>query len=76
MKYQMDQETVSRLDRNFTFKSPQGDQVQRIQGLCQAARNFAAMIQGNCPHSLERALAFQKLEEVISLAVSSIVRNE
>ena len=76
MKYPVDPDTTARLDRNFTYKAAQGDQVARIQGLCQAARNFAALIQTSCPHSLEKALAFQSLELAITWATNGITRNE
>jgi hypothetical protein len=76
MTYPSDPETTKRLDRNFAYKVPAGNQVQRIQTICQAARNFAELLQGTCPHSLEKALAFQNLELAVKWATDSITRNE
>ena len=76
MNYPTDAETKKRLDKNFSYKAPAGPQVQRIQTICAAARNFAELLQTSCPHSLEKAMAFQNLELAVKWATDSITRNE
>lgn len=53
-----------------------GDQPARFDLLRSTARGLAATIQGECPESREKSLAFTKLEECVMWANAAIARNE
>lgn len=65
-----------KLDNNFTYHAPRGDQSERYQALRGMAKDLAFAICDNCPDSRERSLALTKLEEAIFWANASIARNE
>lgn len=69
----MDTKTI---DRNFTYHAPHGDHPARFELLRSTARGLAATIQGECPESREKSLAFTKLEECVMWANAAIARNE
>lgn len=69
----MDSKTI---DRNFGHNEPNGDQTARLELLHGTARVMAKTIQGECPESREKSLAFTKLEECVMWANAAIVRNE
>lgn len=64
------------INRNFTYHAPHGDQTASFELLRSAARGLAVTIQGECPESREKSLAFTKLEECVMWANAAIVRNE
>ena len=69
----MDKEQIQ---RNFTYHAPKGSQPARYEAIRAMAKQFAEMIEGSCPDSREKSLAFTKLEEVVMWANASIARNE
>lgn len=66
----------ARLERDFTYHAPKGDQAERYGRPRSFAKEFALDIEDLCPDSREKSLAITKLEEVVFWANASIARNE
>ena len=64
------------IEKNFTYHSPKGNQPERYGRIRDKAREFAELIEAECPDSREKSLAFTKLEESVLWANASIARNE
>ena len=75
-EYEITKEDQERLDNNFTYHAPQGDQVERYSIIREEAKDFARTIMRLSPPSRERSLALTKLEEVMMWANAGIARNE
>ena len=67
---------MARIENNFTYHAPKGNQVQRYAELRDHAKELALHIMNECPDSRERSLALTKLEEAIMWANAAIARNE
>lgn len=65
-----------RLDHDFIYHPPKGDQPGRYEAIRAQAKHYAAYIMDVCPPSRERSLALTKLEEVAFWAIAAIARNE
>jgi hypothetical protein len=66
----------ARIERDFTYHAPKGDQVERYTQIRDEARSLAHTIAGLTPPSREQSLALTKLEEAVMWANASIARNE
>lgn len=64
------------IKKAFTYHPPKDGQSERYVELREKAKEFAEMIDANCPDSREKSLALTKLEETIMWANASIARNE
>lgn len=64
------------IEKNFAYHSPKGNQPERYGRIRDKAREFAELIEAECPDSREKSLAFTKLEESVMWANASIARNE
>lgn len=64
------------LENRFTSHAPKDDQLSRYEEIRQNAKQFAMLIDHDCPPSRERSLAMTKLEECVMWANASIARNE
>ncbi len=69
-------ETAGRIDEDFTYHAPKGDQPARYEAIRAAARDFAHLINQLAPPSREQSLALTKLEEAVMWANAGIARNE
>ncbi len=76
MKYELKDEDLKRLERDFSYHPPKEGQAERYTFLRDVARKFATDILADCPPSRERSLALTKLEECVMWANASIARNE
>ena len=65
-----------RLERDFTYHAPKGDQPERYIKIRDKAKELALLISDLTPNSREQSLAFTKLDEVVMHANSAIARNE
>ena len=65
-----------RIENNFTYHSPKGDQPERYEAIRQNAKSLAFLLVDLCSDSRERSLALTKLEECVFWANASIARNE
>lgn len=64
------------LENRFTHHPPFGSQPDRYKTIRRIALGLADLIDGACPPSREKSLAFTKLEEAVMWANASIARNE
>jgi long-subunit acyl-CoA synthetase (AMP-forming) len=65
-----------KLEKDFTYHAPKGDQVLRYQDIRDQAKQFAAYILATTMPSREQSLALTKLEESVFWANAAIARNE
>lgn len=65
-----------RLDNNFTYHKPFGDQPARYEELRTAGKFLSEKIISLSPASREQSLALTKIEEAIFWANAAIARNE
>lgn len=73
---QTKEELIARINNDFVYHPPFGDQVQRYASLREAGRQLAIKIVENAPVSREQSLALTKLEEAVMWANAAIARNE
>lgn len=66
----------SRIDRDFSYHPPKGDQVGRYGEIRDKAREFAHLIAVVTPASREQSLALTNLEQAVMFANAAIARNE
>lgn len=67
---------IERIERNFMYHPPKGDQIERYQQLRDKAKELAHLINTACPMSREASLAMTALEEAVMWANAAIARNE
>jgi hypothetical protein len=67
---------LRRLENDFTYHPPKGDQVERYGAIRTAAGELARLIAEKTPESREQSVALTKLDEVVFWANASIARNE
>jgi hypothetical protein len=67
---------LERVENDFTYHAPQGDQAERYGELRNHAKQLALTIVHLCPDSRERSLALTHLEEVVFFANAAIARHE
>lgn len=75
-KYEVKDEEIVRLERDFSYHPPKDDQPSRYVHIRDMAKAVAGEIMMNCPPSRERSLALTKLEECVMWANAAIARNE
>jgi len=75
-KYEIGDDEIRRLEKDFTYHPPKADQVPRYEAVRDLAKAFAGVLMMNCPPSRERSLAMTALEEAVMWANASIARNE
>jgi hypothetical protein len=67
---------IERINNDFVYHAPFGDQVARYASLREAARELAIKIVNDTPISREQSLALTHLEEAVFYANAAIARNE
>ena len=67
---------IKNIEELFTYHSPKGDQPKRYAHIRENAKEFAKMIDENCPDSPEKTTAIRKLQECVMFANASIAINE
>jgi len=75
-KYEIGDDEIRRLEKDFTYHPPKGDQPERYLVIREVAGGMALILLGKCPPSRERSLALTALEEAVMWANASIARNE
>ena len=74
--YEISDEMQKRLDNDFTYHSPDGDQADRYLVIRGEAKKLAETIVKLTPPSREQSVALTKLEEAVFWANAAIARNE
>jgi len=69
-------EERARIENNFTYHTPTGDQPARYSFLRNIFKQTASVVCRICPQSRELSLALTALEEAMMWANASIARNE
>lgn len=67
---------TERIENDFTYHPPSGDQAERYGAIRSAAKDFALFISGNTPASREQSVALTNLDQVVFWANAAIARNE
>ena len=76
-KYQLDEKMVNRLDNDYTYHPPNGDdQVLRYKLIRDKARELAVLICVCSPASREQSVALTELDHVVMMTNAAIARNE
>lgn len=70
------QRLVARIEHDFSYHAPKGDQVERYQQIRDKAKEFALLIAELTPYSREQSLALTNLEQAVFFANAAIARNE
>ena len=76
VKYPLTPEQEARLDKDFTYHAPHGDQAERYGDIRRHAKWLARIIMETTPPSREQSLALTHLEEAVMFANAAIARNE
>jgi hypothetical protein len=76
MEYAPRPETRDRIDHNFIYHPPHGDQAERYAVVRAEHFGLARLLLRLCPESRELSLALTKLEESVFWANAAIARNE
>lgn len=69
----MDQD---RIENNFTYHPPRGDQPERYEKIRENAKWLAQLINQLCPESREKSLAMNHIETAVMWANAAIARNK
>jgi len=67
---------LARIENDFCYHAPKGDQVDRYQLIRQKALGLARVMVENCPISRELSVALTHLDNAVMAANSAIARNE
>lgn len=70
------QSRIQRVERDFTYHAPKGDQTQRYEQIREKAKEFALLILDLTPVSLEQDQALMLLNLTSMSANAAIARNE
>lgn len=69
-------ELLARVERDFTYHAPHGDQAQRYNVIREQAKQLALTLVKFTPQSREQSLALTELEKSVMFANAAIARNE
>lgn len=64
-----------RIENNFTYHKPSGDQPERYERIRTKAKELAYLMNELCPDSREKSLAMTQLEDAVMWANASIARS-
>jgi len=70
-----DKQLLERIEDDFTYHPPQGDQAQRYEQLRATTKQLARLVIELCPDGRERSTALTKLEEAVMWANAGIARK-
>lgn len=75
-EYGLTEDEVARLNRDFTYHAPFGNQPERYGRIRDAGGDLACLMMKHAPRSRELSLALTKIEEAVFWANAAIARNE
>lgn len=76
MQYRISQKQMDRINQDFTYHAPHGNQPERYEALREMHKQLALQICALSPHSREQSLALTHLEQACFYANAAIARNE
>lgn len=74
--YPIDVDEEARIEKEFSYHSPNAHQIARYQAIREYAKDFRKYITKHAPPSRELSVAKTKLEEVVFWTNAAIARNE
>ena len=74
--YEPSEVDKKKLENNFKYHAPQGNQAARYEEIRLQAKNLAKALMKFCPPSRELSVALTELETAVMWANASIARNE
>jgi len=74
--YTIDEKMKQRLDNDYSYHAPKGDQAARYIEIRDAAKVLALTIVKNSPVSREQSVALTLLDQLAMMANAAIARNE
>lgn len=74
--YPISSDMQKRLDNDYQYHAPKGDQQQRYILIRDTAKQLATVIVQNTPASREQSVALTDLDKVVMTANAAIARNE
>lgn len=75
-KYTIGPEMANRIENDYVYHSPQGDQPERYKQIRDKAKELAVAICENTPVSREQSVSLTYLDHVVMMANAAIARNE
>lgn len=75
-KYLLTPPEQAKLENDFVYHPPFGDQAARYQDIRDGAAVLTGIVLSHCPPSAERTLAQRKIQEAMMWANASIALNE
>lgn len=63
-------------DNIYQYHAPKTGQAEKYEAIRAKAKEFALLIDAECPDSREKVVAFTQLETAVMWANASIARNE
>lgn len=76
MFYELNEALEKRIENDFCYHAPHGDQADRYQRIRELAKLLARDLLEITPASREQSMALTKLDEMVFWANASIARNE
>lgn len=67
---------VERIENDFTYHPPKGDQAQKYEQMRSTAKKLALLMVELCPDGRERSLALTRLSETVMWANAAIARQQ
>jgi hypothetical protein len=64
------------IEKTFKYHAPKPGQPERYEGLRNAGKRFAQLIDSFCPAGREKSLAFTHLQTAVMFANAAIAINE
>lgn len=64
------------IEKCFTYHPPKSLQPEMYKEIRDKAKEFAYLLDDYCPHSREKIVAMQKIEEAVFWANASIARED
>jgi hypothetical protein len=74
--YPLDEKMRQRLENDYSYHAPKGDQTARYVEIREAAKHLAFTIVKNSPSSREQSVALTLLDQLVMMANAAIARNE
>lgn len=63
-------------EKNLTNHRPSDSVANSMEAVRSVAKDLANEIDGHCPDSREKSLAFTNLEQTVMWAIASLARNQ
>lgn len=74
--YSINEVMAKRIQNDFTYHAPKGDQQDRYVKIREKAKELAVVICESTPQSREQSVALTELDHVVMMANAAIARNE